>query len=227
MLPPIPYNGAMRPTLMVVGMAALFLLLQRTRRKPCYGRLLWAASAIYLLFLLYATLLSRTAGEEYSYRIEPLVTFRRAFAVEGGLAVADPQMLEGIAVNLLLMAAVGYLLPQLFKFTAIQTVLLGARLSLSVELIQLVTRLGMFELDDIILQHVERGAGPCAAGLRGEARGQAAARMRRQSQPISTEERNGTWRPKGTRSIRRSNRSAKPSEFGELFNPARRSRWGM
>ena len=126
MLPPIPYNGAMRPTLMVAGMAALFLLLQRTRRKPCYGRLLWAASAIYLLFLLYATLLSRTAGEEYSYRIEPLVTFRRAFAVEGGLAVADPQMLEGIAVNLLLMAPVGYLLPQLFKFTAIQTVLLGA-----------------------------------------------------------------------------------------------------
>src|SRR5699024_5891984 len=88
MLPPIPYNGAMRPTLMVAGMAALFLLVQRTRRKPCYGRLLWAASAIYLLFLLYATLLSRTAGEEYSYRIEPLVTFRRAFAVEGGLAVA-------------------------------------------------------------------------------------------------------------------------------------------
>lgn len=150
MLPPIPYNGAMRPTLMVAAMAALFLLLQRTRRKPCYGRLLWAASAIYLLFLLYATLLSRTAGEEYSYRIEPLVTFRRAFAVEGGLAVADPQMLEGIAVNLLLMAPVGYLLPQLFKFTAIQTVLLGAGLSLSVELIQLVTRLGMFELDDII-----------------------------------------------------------------------------
>src|SRR5699024_12376288 len=42
------------------------------------------------------------------------------------------------------------ILPQLFKFTAIQTVLLGAGLSLSVELIQLVTRLGMFELDDII-----------------------------------------------------------------------------
>ena len=150
MLPPIPYNGAMRPTLMVAGMAALFLLLQRTRRKPCYGRLLWAASAIYLLFLLYATLLSRTVGDEYSYRLEPLVTLRQAFAVEDGVKLKNPQALEGIIVNLLLTLPIGYLLPQLLPLTAVRAVLLGAGLSLSVELIQLVTRLGMFELDDII-----------------------------------------------------------------------------
>lgn len=150
MLPPIPYNGAMRPTLMVAAMAALFLLLQRTRRKPCYGRLLWAASAIYLLFLLYATLLSRTVGDEYSYRLEPLVTLRQAFAVEDGVKLENPQALEGIVVNLLLTLPIGYLLPQLLPLTAVRAVLLGAGVSLCIELIQLITRLGMFELDDLI-----------------------------------------------------------------------------
>lgn len=33
MLPPIPYNGVLRPLLMLIGMAMMFLLLQRTQKK--------------------------------------------------------------------------------------------------------------------------------------------------------------------------------------------------
>lgn len=45
MLPPIPYNGVLRPLLMLIGMAMMFLLLQRTQKSPvviesCCGRLL-------------------------------------------------------------------------------------------------------------------------------------------------------------------------------------------
>ena len=150
MFPLIPYNGALRPILMLVGMAALFLFLQQTQKKPCHRKLLWAAVAVYLFFLLYATLLSRTAGKEYSYRVEPLVTLRQAFAADGTLALGEPKILEGIVINLLLMVPVGYLLPQLFELPAAKVTLLGAGLSLSIELIQLITRLGMFELDDFI-----------------------------------------------------------------------------
>ncbi len=48
MLPPIPYNGVLRPLLMLIGMAMMFLLLQRTQKKPCrHRKLLWAATAVY------------------------------------------------------------------------------------------------------------------------------------------------------------------------------------
>ena len=151
MLPPIPYNGVLRPLLMLIGMAMMFLLLQRTQKKPCrHRKLLWAATAVYFFFLLYATLLSRTAGKEYSYRVEPLITLRLSFFANGTLELSDPKILEGIVVNLLLMVPVGYMLPQLFNLSATQTTLLGAGLSLSIESIQLITRLGMFELDDFI-----------------------------------------------------------------------------
>lgn len=150
MLPPIPYNGVLRPTLMLIGMAAMFLLLQRTRGKPYYGRLLRASVGIYLLFLLYATLFSRTAREEYSYRVEPLIMLRQAFTVGNGIKLENPQALEGIVVNLLLTLPIGYLMPQLLPLTAVRAVLLGAGVSLCIELIQLITRLGMFELDDLI-----------------------------------------------------------------------------
>lgn len=147
---PIPYNGALRPILMLIGIAAMFLLLQRRQKKSCYRKLLWAATGVYLFFLLYATLLSRTVGEEYSYRVEPLVTFRLAFTMDGALGLANPQMLEGIVVNLLLMMPLGYLLPQLFVLSGVRTTLMGAGISLVLELIQLFTRLGMFEVDDIL-----------------------------------------------------------------------------
>lgn len=150
MLPPIPYNGAMAADADGRRHGGAVFAVATNAQEALLWRLLWAASAIYLLFLLYATLLSRTAGEEYSYRIEPLVTFRRAFAVEGGLAVADPQMLEGIAVNLLLMAPWAICCRSCLSSPPSRRCFWGAGLSLSVELIQLVTRLGMFELDDII-----------------------------------------------------------------------------
>ena len=150
MLPSIPYNGALRPVLMLIGMAAPFMILQRMRVRPNYVRLLQASVGIYLLFLLYATLLSRTVGDEYSYRLEPLVTLRQAFAVEDGVKLKNPQALEGIVVNLLLTLPIGYLLPQMLPLSAVRAVLLGAGVSLCIELIQLITRLGMFELDDFI-----------------------------------------------------------------------------
>ena len=131
MLPPIPYNGVLRPLLMLIGMAMMFLLLQRTQKKPCrHRKLLWAATAVFF-FLLYATLLSRTAGKEYSYRVEPLITLRLSFFANGTLELSDPKILEGIVVNLLLMVPVGYMLPQLFNLSATQTTLLGAGLSLN------------------------------------------------------------------------------------------------
>ena len=148
MLPPIPYNGVLRPTLMLIGMAAMFLLLQRTRGKPYYGRAAagigWHLSAI----LLYATLFSRTAREEYSYRVEPLIMLRQAFTV-GWDKAGKPAGTGGIVVNLLLTLPIGYLLAAC-SIDCRQGGASGAGVSLCIELIQLITPAGMFELDDLI-----------------------------------------------------------------------------
>ena len=124
MLPLFPYNGIQRPAIMLAGTIAGFAVLKRMQKSVHYRKLLFAACLAYLLFLVYATFLSRSVALTYSYRLELMGSARQAFSVKGGLwslirgdfsaiRLDDPQNLEGIAVNLLLMVPVGYLFPML------------------------------------------------------------------------------------------------------------------
>lgn len=164
MLPLFPYNGLLRPALMLVGMGLAFLVLYRMRERPCHGKLLCLACLGYAFFLLYATFLSRSVAQFYSYRLELMQSARNAFRIDGGLwslvrgdfaaiRLDDPQSLEGILINLLLMAPAGYLLPMVAaaRGKAVrgwQVILCGAVLSATIEIIQLITRLGMLDVDD-------------------------------------------------------------------------------
>lgn len=164
MLPLFPYNGMLRPALMLVAMGVVFFALCRTRRKPYYGKLLRLAWVGYAGFLLYATFLSRSVTQTYAYRLELMQSARNAFSVNGGLwslihgdfaaiRLDSPQSLEGILINLLLMAPVGFLLPEALaargmRPRAWQVVLCGALLSALIETMQLLTRLGMLDVDD-------------------------------------------------------------------------------
>ena len=67
----------------------------------------------------------------------------------------DPEMLEAIVINLLLMVPVGYLLPMVaaVRSKAVrcwQIIISGFMLSVLIEVIQLVTRLGMLDVDDVV-----------------------------------------------------------------------------
>lgn len=167
LLPLFPYNGLLRPALMLVGMGLAFFVLYRTRQRPCHGKLLLSACLGYAFFLLYATFLSRSVAQFYAYRLELMQSARNAFSIDGGLwslvrgdfaaiRLDDPQSLEGILINLLLMAPVGYLLPMAAaaRGKAVrgwQVMLCGAALSALVEVVQLITRLGMLDVDDWVL----------------------------------------------------------------------------
>ena len=70
MLPLFPYNGLLRPALMLLAIGLSFFLLHRTRNKPCYRKLLLLTYLGYAFFLLYATFLSRSVAQFYSYRLE-------------------------------------------------------------------------------------------------------------------------------------------------------------
>ena len=160
---------------MLAGAIAGFAILKQTQKSVYYRKLLFAVCMAYLLFLIYATFLSRSVAQTYSYRLELMGSARQAFSVKGGLCslirgdfsairLDDPQSLEVIAVNLLLMVPVGYLFPMVQsargKETRVwQVILAGSMLSTLVEVIQLITRLGMLDVDDWVFNTVGTAAG--------------------------------------------------------------------
>ena len=166
MLPVFPYNGILRPVLMLVGMGLTFFALYRTQQRPYYKRLLIIACLGYAFFLLYATFLSRSVAQYYSYRLELMWSLKNTFSLNGEpesllfsrfstICLDNPEMLEAIVINLLLMVPVGYLLPLVaaVRSKAVrgwQIIISGFMLSVLIEVIQLVTRLGMLDVDDVV-----------------------------------------------------------------------------
>ena len=175
MLPLFSYNGILRPVIMLTGTAAAFVLLKRAQKSVHYRKLIFAACGAYLLFLIYATFLSRSVAQTYSYRLELMGSARQAFSVEDGLwslvrgdftaiRLNDPQSMEAIVVSLLLMVPIGYLFPMVCSIRgketrAWQAILAGSVLSALVEVVQLLTRLGMLDVDDWVFNTVGTAAG--------------------------------------------------------------------
>ena len=158
MLPLIPYNGFLRPLLVLFATGTTLVLLWRTYRKSCFPAVLWAVCAGYIFLLLYATLLSRTPSDVRTYRLEPFASLKGALEMaEGtGLSLKAPQVLEGIFLNLCLCVPVGYLLPLALlqrgkRLCFWQVICAGAAVSAVIELTQFVTCLGMLEMDDWLL----------------------------------------------------------------------------
>ena len=126
-----------------------------------------------MLVIVYVTLLSRSTAYHVHYKLSLFWSYRASlsFFNDGGgigLSIIDRALFKQIILNILLYIPFGYLLPfawprrrkppraqsrpriirALAAFPWI-VVLLGAALSTVIEGIQLVSRLGLFELDDI------------------------------------------------------------------------------
>ena len=161
MLPLFPYQGMLRPVLMLLAYAAGVFVLHATRNKPCGRKILLAEFIVYCCFVVYATFLSRSVAVTYSYRLQAFSSARAAFALDGSLwdmirgdfsilRITSPQSLEGIVGNILLFIPMGYLLPQLGRLSGFKVVLIGAACSAAIEFGQLLTKLGMLDVDDFI-----------------------------------------------------------------------------
>lgn len=161
MLPFFPYRGMLRPIIMVLAYTAGAFVLHAAKNKPWKRKVLLAEFAVYCFFVIYATFLSRSVAQTYSYRLQAFSSARAAFALDGNLwdmirgdfsilHITSPQTLEGIIVNILLFIPMGYLLPQLTRLSWLQTVLICAACSAAIEFGQLFSKLGMLDVDDFI-----------------------------------------------------------------------------
>lgn len=133
-----------------------FISRQVSRRWPHLDQpLRYGVFVVYALANLYETLLFRTVTPDYHIRLEFLWSYREALSKT--LAVTSMGLLEEILLNVLLYIPLGYLLPYTWqrffdhgKRVPWLVILIGFACSAFTESAQLMFRIGVFELDDML-----------------------------------------------------------------------------
>ena len=102
--------------------------------------------SLYIVVLLYFTVTGRYSHEEYEYQINFFTSYRWFFEHNG------EQVLRQLLINLVMLMPVGFLLPVVIKakHKYIITLALSLLLTVFIETMQLITKCGSFEIDDII-----------------------------------------------------------------------------
>lgn len=102
--------------------------------------------SLYIVVLLYFTFVGRYSHEEYGYQIHVFYSYGRF------LEEFDRQSIEQIVINLMMLVPVGFLLPVIIKGKGkhVIVLLLCLLLTVFIESMQLLTKCGSFEIDDII-----------------------------------------------------------------------------
>ena len=111
---------------------------------------LTAVLIVYSLIYSYLTFFYREPMTETHVRLEPFWSYREAFE---GWGIRRLGVARSILLNIAITIPLGYLLPAVFRFTShryLWTVLTVLCLSISTEVIQLMTRTGLAETDDVI-----------------------------------------------------------------------------
>ena len=130
-------------------MAAVVIGLLLVRRNRKWVRPL---ALVWLAALVYAAFLSRQPYAAPRALLDPFHALKLFLKADNVALLRRLRSLEGAGLNILLFVPFGYLLPLLRKRADHwwKVVLCGFVLSLGIELIQLVTHLGMFDLDDLM-----------------------------------------------------------------------------
>ena len=102
--------------------------------------------SLYIVVLLYFTVTGRYSHEEYEYKINFFTSYRWFFEHNG------EQVLRQLLINLVMLMPVGFLLPVVInaKHKFLITMALSLLLTVFIETMQLITKCGSFEIDDII-----------------------------------------------------------------------------
>ena len=114
-----------------------------SKRKKIAGLVLIA----YVVFVLWKTLLCREPGPEYQLKLEPFWSWRKLFDEN------SPQLMQ-VLLNIVLFFPFGGLLFVILneerKKRLLITIVCGVLLSSFIELSQLIFKLGLCELDDVL-----------------------------------------------------------------------------
>ena len=102
--------------------------------------------SLYIVVLLYFTVVGRYSHEEYEYQINFFTSYRWFFQYNG------EQVLRQLLINFVMLMPVGFLLPVIInaKHKFLITMALSLLLTVFIETMQLITKCGSFEIDDII-----------------------------------------------------------------------------
>lgn len=131
--------------------AVLFYLLQakgygKQIKSRVVSILCWSILSLNCSFIYNMTLSGRKIGETHRFELRPFRSYYVAFA-EGNM-----EILLQILVNIAMYIPLGFLLPCCFRvFEKYRYVILATFCgSLVIELVQLIFKLGLFEVDDVI-----------------------------------------------------------------------------
>ncbi len=133
--------------LSAVAFIAITLIALRQQKK------LWIPIiVIYLCALLYMLFFIRHPYLKPSYALRPFRALVRIFVWDNKGLRIQKWAYRGIVLNILLFVPFGYLLPQATEKVNCwwKIMVIGFSFSLLVESVQLITRLGMFDIDDLI-----------------------------------------------------------------------------
>lgn len=133
-------------------------------------RFLLLSALGYVFVLLYMTLLSRGPHQQMRYQLELLWEYRQAFKLEAGkLRVENVEFVWYIANNILLFIPLGILLSEYYAphcgSILLRGLATGCLVSVLLEIGQLVFRIGLFELDDILNNSIGALFGSCFYAL--------------------------------------------------------------
>ena len=112
-------------------------------KAQCFAAILLS---LYIVVLMYFTVVGRYSHEEYEYKINFFTSYRWFFQYNG------EQVLRQLLINLIMLMPVGFLLPVVInaKHKHLITMALSLLLTVFIETMQLITKCGSFEIDDII-----------------------------------------------------------------------------
>ena len=121
--------------------SVIFLYYKKDSCSSFFKNVSWCFLVGYILFIISETVLFRTPKVEIKYYLSPLWTY----------GVLYNRMLAENILNILMFIPVGFLTSVGLGVKKTITVLcIGFMLSVAIEVIQLVTRRGIFNIDDVI-----------------------------------------------------------------------------
>lgn len=133
----------------ILALVVLFIFLSLILKKKAnhwYQRLITLSAFLYLLFIIVVTLVNRqiTVGKYGRFQIIPFWSYYEAI-------MNNHYLWYEIFLNYLLFVPFGVLYYQILKVNPFKrTLLIGIGVSITIEIIQFVFSIGLFELDDII-----------------------------------------------------------------------------
>ena len=132
--------------LIFLALCVITVLLYKSKKIDKLQRNAAIILSLYVVILLYFTVIGRYSHEEYENRIYFYYSYRRL------IEHYDTQSMRQILLNIAMFVPVGFMLPMVFnsKGKYLKAIVVSILLIIVIEFLQMLTKTGSCEVDDII-----------------------------------------------------------------------------